>query len=170
MFNVWGLSSSNGIRTHNHLLHTWTLNHLAKLYWVIVYELSKCGSKFSYIWEVFFQVENLFVQTDVKNSYFEKLCFLRNHKKFLRCVRKVGQIFFYIRLVKYKNTKKSHRFLFWGQKIIELFWVTLNIFQSFFIYCDRPDSFPLGKIYNKYYHSISIRYSVAVGFQTQFIV
>ena len=29
--HIWGLSDSNGIRTHNHLLCKWTLKNLAKL-------------------------------------------------------------------------------------------------------------------------------------------
>ena len=37
--DIWSLSGSNGIRTHNHLVRKWTLNHLAKLaigydYWL----------------------------------------------------------------------------------------------------------------------------------------
>ena len=28
--DIWSLSDSNGIETHNHLVHKWTLNHLAK--------------------------------------------------------------------------------------------------------------------------------------------
>ena len=45
---IWSLSDSNEIRTHNHLVHKRTLNHLAKLAslvngWVFVCELSGCG-------------------------------------------------------------------------------------------------------------------------------
>ena len=53
---IWSLSDCNLTRTHNHLVHKWTLNHLAKLAkwlscvvntylngWVFVYELSGCG-------------------------------------------------------------------------------------------------------------------------------
>ena len=42
---IWSLSDCNGIRTHNHLVHKRTLNHLVKLPtgWVFVYELSGCG-------------------------------------------------------------------------------------------------------------------------------
>ena len=29
--NIWNLGGYNGIRTHNHLVHKWTLNHLARL-------------------------------------------------------------------------------------------------------------------------------------------
>ena len=29
--DIWNLSNSNGIRTHNHLVRKRTLNHLAKL-------------------------------------------------------------------------------------------------------------------------------------------
>ena len=29
--HIWSLSDSNGIQTYNHLVHKWTLNHLAKL-------------------------------------------------------------------------------------------------------------------------------------------
>ena len=29
--DIWGLSESNGTRTHNHLFRKWTLNHFAKL-------------------------------------------------------------------------------------------------------------------------------------------
>ena len=28
--NIWSLSDCNGTRTHNHLVHKWTFNHLAK--------------------------------------------------------------------------------------------------------------------------------------------
>ena len=43
------ISDCNWTRTHNHLLHKWTLNHLAKLRpiwpngWVFAYELRGCG-------------------------------------------------------------------------------------------------------------------------------
>ena len=45
--DIWSLSDSKGIWTHNHLVHKRTLNHLAKLViwlngWVFVYELSGC--------------------------------------------------------------------------------------------------------------------------------
>ena len=44
---IWSLSDCNWTRTHNHLVHKRTLNHLAKLVeffsWVFVYELSGCG-------------------------------------------------------------------------------------------------------------------------------
>ena len=30
-YHIWSLSDSNGIRTHNHLVCNWTLNHLAEL-------------------------------------------------------------------------------------------------------------------------------------------
>ena len=29
--DIWSLTDSNGIQTHNHLVHKWTLNRLAKL-------------------------------------------------------------------------------------------------------------------------------------------
>ena len=38
--DIWNLSDSNEIRTHNHLVRKWTLNHLAR---VSGYELSRCG-------------------------------------------------------------------------------------------------------------------------------
>ena len=38
---IWSLSDHSWTRTQNHLVHTWTFNHLAKLF---VYELS--GSRF----------------------------------------------------------------------------------------------------------------------------
>ena len=44
--DVWSLSGSRGIRTHNHLVGKQTLNHLDQLWvngWVSVYELSGCG-------------------------------------------------------------------------------------------------------------------------------
>ena len=47
--HIWRLTDSNEIRSYNHLLRIWTLNHLAKLAngclngWVFVYELSGCG-------------------------------------------------------------------------------------------------------------------------------
>ena len=46
--HIWSLSGSNTIWTHNHLLHKWTLNHLAKEPvwqngWMLVYEISCCG-------------------------------------------------------------------------------------------------------------------------------
>ena len=41
---IWILSNCNWTRTHHHLVHKRTLNHLAKLAdWVFVYELSGCG-------------------------------------------------------------------------------------------------------------------------------
>ena len=54
---IWSLSGCNWTRTHNHLVHKQTLNHLAKVAklaklakrpvwlsgWVFVYELSSCG-------------------------------------------------------------------------------------------------------------------------------
>ena len=41
-----GLSDSNGIRTHNHLVRKRTLNHSAKLARLFVYELSGCWFEF----------------------------------------------------------------------------------------------------------------------------
>ena len=46
--DVWSLSDSNGIRSHNHLVRERTLNHLAKLAglakWLsVLYGLSGCG-------------------------------------------------------------------------------------------------------------------------------
>ena len=41
---IWSLSDCNWARTHNHLVHKQTLNHLVKLF---VYELSGCGFKSS---------------------------------------------------------------------------------------------------------------------------
>ena len=51
--DIWSLSDSNGIRTHNHLVRKRTLNHLAKRPvwlngWVFVYELSRCGFESRY--------------------------------------------------------------------------------------------------------------------------
>ena len=46
--HIWILSDSNKIRTHNHLVHKWTLNHLAKMAfngWVFVYEPSEFESR-----------------------------------------------------------------------------------------------------------------------------
>ena len=51
---IWGLSDSNGIRTHNQLVRKRELNHLAKRGnwpnwlngWVFLYELSGCGFEF----------------------------------------------------------------------------------------------------------------------------
>ena len=31
MRDIWSLSEYNGTRSHKHLVHKWTLNHLAKL-------------------------------------------------------------------------------------------------------------------------------------------
>ena len=39
---IWSLSDCNWTRTHNHLVHKRTLNHLASG-WVFVYKLSGCG-------------------------------------------------------------------------------------------------------------------------------
>ena len=48
---IWILSDSNLTRTHNHLVHKRTLNHLANIVWlnrwVFIYELSGCGFKSS---------------------------------------------------------------------------------------------------------------------------
>ena len=44
--DIWSLSDSNGIRTHNHLVRKRTLNHLNG--WVFVYELSCCGFESRY--------------------------------------------------------------------------------------------------------------------------
>ena len=38
--DIWNLGDSNGIKSHNHLVRKRMLNHLAKLSWVFVYELS----------------------------------------------------------------------------------------------------------------------------------
>ena len=51
---IWSLTNCNWTRTHHHLVHKGTLNHLAKLAngwhsaiwlngWVFVYELNSCG-------------------------------------------------------------------------------------------------------------------------------
>ena len=40
--DIWRLSYCNGTGTHNHLVRKRTLNHLSKLAWVFVYELSGC--------------------------------------------------------------------------------------------------------------------------------
>ena len=39
--DIWSLSDSNGIRTHNHLVRKRTLNHLVDC--VLVYEVNGCG-------------------------------------------------------------------------------------------------------------------------------
>ena len=43
MCDIWSLSDSNGIRTHNYLVRKRTLNHLAKVAKPFVYKLSGCG-------------------------------------------------------------------------------------------------------------------------------
>ena len=40
---IWSLSDSNGTRTHNNLVHKRTLNHLAKLAKMFIYELNGCA-------------------------------------------------------------------------------------------------------------------------------
>ena len=51
--DIWSLSGSNKLWTHNHLVRKWTVNHLATLAclvwlngWVLAYKLSNCGFEF----------------------------------------------------------------------------------------------------------------------------
>ena len=64
--DIWSLSDSNGIRTHNRLFRKRTLSHLAKRPvwlngWVFVYELSRCGfeSRYCHISFCFILSENI---------------------------------------------------------------------------------------------------------------
>ena len=87
--DIWSLSDSNGIRTHNHLVRKRTLNHLAKRPvwlngWVFVYELSRCGFESRYchisfcvhiIWK-HYRASDL-SSGDIKYNLNDRCCFHR---------------------------------------------------------------------------------------------